>query len=361
MVARLLALFIATAQVQPAVVARDRAPSAAHVVVAKLDVTGVDISVQRTGSFTISGSVVSSSGRTVDSFNAIAYPLDIQNRSEFTVSSGGRFEFRGMRPGSYLVKAWTSKPLGHHMETPVEVGYRSVEVVAGDVTDIVVQLSRSRMIAGAIDFEGGGPPPPDWSKMFVVATELGVASMHMVRKVPATAWINENLMYHLSPLFDRPFFISMNKLPAGWVVRSVNFNGRDIRNVPTNFGRGPERSRVDITLTNCVATPSLLVTDEHYAPVQAYTAIIFPTDQHAWMTWQSLMPDSSTLDGTLKLEALLPGDYFVAAIDAADASLLDDQPTRIEDLATVATRVTFIEGDSQTVPLKITNLPKRKR
>jgi hypothetical protein len=70
---------------------------------------------------------------------------------------------------------------------------------------------------------------------------------------------------------------------------------------------------------------------------------------------------SPSAEGVTKLGHVLPGEYFVAALDEADAHLVDTDRTRLAELASVATRVTLAIGDRRTFDLKVTPLPARTR
>jgi hypothetical protein len=141
------------------------------------------------------------------------------------------------------------------------------------------------------------------------------------------------------------------------VRKSVRYDERDITDVPTDFGARPSPGRLEIVVTNRVAQPSVRVTDERGAPVTAYHFAAVPADPAKWRFAFEIAPGTASQDGVLKLGAMLPGDYVVAAMAAFDFPLLLHDPARIDALATIGTRVTLTEGDSRTFDLRLVTLP----
>jgi hypothetical protein len=66
--------------------------------------------------------------------------------------------------------------------------------------------------------------------------------------------------------------------------------------------------------------------------------------------------------GLVKLPALLPGDYLIAALRPEDwANALGDQHRmRVEDIARAATKVTLVAGDNAVIELKPARPPDKR-
>jgi hypothetical protein len=334
---------------------------AADVVLTNADVAGADISIERTGTFTISGFVVNSAGDIVEAPNVSAASFDPDDSGAFAVGSGGQFILRGLMPGKYVIKASIddSTPVlarsGRSVER--EAGFATIDVPAADVSGVAVRMTRGRMVTGTIAFEGRAPVPSNRLNLTVQAIEYGPAGTPNRFPTPA---VGDALSFELGPLFERPVLIGVSGIPEGWALRSVRFNGDDVRGIPTNFAEVADPSRIEIVLTDRVAEPTIRVTDEQDSPVRSFTPVVFPVDRRQWTDPRVAAPSLPSRDGTLKLNPLLPGEYYVAAIDPADAFLVSTDPARMADLAAVASRFTFAEGDRRTVNIKITSVPARK-
>ena len=91
----------------PAAVAPE---DAADIVLTTSDASGMDIRVQRGGTFTVSGSVTDAAGAVVDSPHVSAFPIDRRAASGYAMGRAGRFVLRGLLPGRYVVQASVGGP-----------------------------------------------------------------------------------------------------------------------------------------------------------------------------------------------------------------------------------------------------------
>jgi hypothetical protein len=103
------------------------------------------------------------------------------------------------------------------------------------------------------------------------------------------------------------------------------------------------------------------VTDDQGARVASCRAFLFSTDLRQLQTRAAGYEEASSAEGVVNLGHVVPGEYFFAALDEADARLVSIDRTRLAELASVATRVTLAIGDRRTFDLKVTPLPARTR
>jgi hypothetical protein len=110
---------------------------------------------------------------------------------------------------------------------------------------------------------------------------------------------------------------------------------------------------LELVVTNRVARPSVRVVDDEGRPVTDYGLSVLPADPTRW-------------NG---LNAIVPGDYLLAALSTDEYNLLvfdparftDSRRKRIDDLVAASTRVTFVEGDDRTINLRMTALRQRQQ
>jgi hypothetical protein len=57
---------------------------------------------------------------------------------------------------------------------------------------------------------------------------------------------------------------------------------------------------------------------------------------------------------------MLPGEYLFAAVSPSDALLVLRDRSRIDALASVATRVTMVEGETPGIELRLVALPEKR-
>ena len=337
---------------------------AADVLITTSDAAGIDIRVQRSGTFTVSGTVADAAGALVDAPRVTAVPLDRRVSSAYARGSGGLFVLRGLMPGRYLIRASVGGSENRDDTRPPareeEVGYASVDVEGMDVAGTIVQLSKGRTVSGRIAFEGGSPPPASQLRM---AVHAGVTNPHVAMTIghrrPVSA-VSDTLTFELKGLDQLPMAIAVTGLPDGWVIKSVRLDGLDVTGLPTNFGVSAKPGLLEILATSRVARPAVRVTDERGNPLSSYNVVLFSTDEARWKMPSAPIPGPPTADGVVKLGAILPGEYLVAALTLADYFALANDVTRFSDLASVAARATFVEGDTRTVGLHMTPLPAAK-
>jgi hypothetical protein len=238
---------------------------AADIILTNSDASGMDIHVQRSGTFTASGSVVDAAGSVVDAPSVQAVPLDRRNTPAWARGNSGTFVLRGLTPGQYLIKASVGGPENRGDTRPPareeEVGYTSIDVVASDVAGTVVQLSTGRTVSGRITFEGGSPGPASQLRMAVHAGVTNLQWAMTISERPPVSAVSDKLTFELKGLYQLPLTIVVTGMPDGWVVKSVRLDGQDITGLPTNFADNTKPGLLEILVTSRVARPAVRVTD----------------------------------------------------------------------------------------------------
>jgi hypothetical protein len=161
-----------------------------------------------------------------------------------------------------------------------------------------------------------------------------------------------------------PLMVTVSGLPAGAVVRSVRYRGREILDRPTEFEEDP-RATIEVLITSRSAELSGRVLDERGLPYEAARIYYFPADSGRWEGYTSGAARSGK-DGAFRVRGLAPGEYLVAAISAGDQTALIAGDTHGKELwtrlARIAERVTLLDGDRRAVDLRLVSVgedPKR--
>ena len=341
--------------------------AASDIVLTSQDATGVDIRVQRVGSRSISGTVSGPSGAPIDGAEVSAYALADSGSSISTQSRNGAFALQGLTPGRYVIKATLGDP---HREDPrppereLQVGYASAEVDVVDVTGVGVDLSKPVRAAGRVVFEGSPSPGTSVLRMVVQASTPDVLRSRFEGRPPFSP-VGDDLTFELKGLYRLPLLLGIHGLPEGWVVKSVRDGNRDVTHLPIDFGSRPSPGGLEIVLTNRVARPSVRVTDQQGAPVTAFQVVAVPVNPARRRVGTVvvpgiLFPRAPSSDGVLKVGAILPGEYFLAALSTEDSVMLMRDPAWIDGIAGMGTRVTLEERDDRTFDLRLLGLPARQ-
>ena len=341
--------------------------AASDIVLTSQDATGVDIRVQRVGSRSISGTVSGPSGAPIDGAEVSAYPVADAGVSNSTQSRNGTFALQGLTPGRYVIKATLGDPHREDLRPPereLQVGYASAEVDVVDVTGVGVDLSKPARAAGRVVFEGSPSPGTSALRMVVQANTPDVRGS-MFEGRPPFSPVGDDLTFELKGLYRRPLLLGIYGLPEGWVVKSVRDGNRDVTHLPIDFGSRPAPGGLEIVLTNRVARPSVRVTDQQGAPVTAFQVVAVPVDPARRRVGTVIVPGIPvpripSADGVLQVGAILPGEYFLAALSTEDAVMLMRDPERIDGIAGTGTRVTLEERDDRTFDVRLIGLPPRQ-
>jgi Carboxypeptidase regulatory-like domain len=334
---------------------------AGDVALASQDASGIDIRIQRIGSRSISGFVVNATGAPVEGAAISARALDasVSGGSVNLTSRRGAFVFKDLVPGRYMVEASIgASPGDPSAPAPgMELGYVAADVATSDATDVAVMLAKPTKVAGTITFEGTPVTRRETLRMVVHGRQADDRDLF---ERPPSAPVNDDLTFELGGLSRLPIAFAIQGQPEGWTLKSVRYEGRDITYVPTDFASASSTSRLELVLTNRVARPSARVTDAQGAPVTAYHIVTIPADPARWKLWTAIVPDTPSADGALKLGAMLPGDYFIAAFSDEDFILLIRDRGRLDGMASIGTKVTLETGDTRTVELHLARLPEKR-
>jgi protocatechuate 3,4-dioxygenase beta subunit len=338
--------------------------NASDIVVSTSDVAGIEIKVQRSETLSIAGTVQDADGNLVDGAGVAAVNLDRHEIASDARTRDGQFSLDGLTAGRYIVHASVGGPANRSDTRPParqrETGFVEVDLAGANAAGLMIGVSKGRTVRGRVLLEGIATPP-------FKLQQLGVQA-----NPPLNAWrfstsrssspVDDRLTFELSEIFHLPLTVYLGGLPEDWLVKEIRYGDRDILDVPTDLAAVAEGTRLEIVVTNQVATPLVRVVDEPGAPAASYEVVAFPSDRARWKqpTLRHQQRESTAKNGVVKLGPLVPGEYLVAALSPEDSRLLAMDPTRVESLAPLATRVTFSKEENRTLELHVTALPARR-
>jgi hypothetical protein len=331
---------------------------AVDVVLERSDVAGTDIRVQRGATFSVSGTVVDSSGTAVENVSVSAQSDD-RSVSMNGQTQQGRFVLKGLPSGRYLLRVSTGGPDNPDdrrasVREP-EAAEAIVAIGGGDVADVALILAKAWHVAGRVVFQDGLPLPASRLRLWVGLMTLGDPWMDSERPT----LVDEALAFELKSLNRRPSAVFIQGLPEGWVLKSVRYDGRDFIGMPIDFASATPQSQLQIVVTSHVARASIRVVGLDDRPATSYQPILITADPRP-RTLSHWYDTTKSHDGVLKLGPALPGEYLIVAVSLDDYRLLQVQPERLDDLVPLAQRVTLVEGKDQTFDVKLVALPPRQ-
>jgi hypothetical protein len=277
----------------------------------------------------------------------------IPDRGNFFNNSMSAGQVTGSNGLSYATRSVGGDAAAGH--APLVVGDR-------DVSDLVVSLTPAVTVSGHFLWDGNETPPET------------VRSLPFVRLEPADGDLTRGFPRFRSPAplaagvpTPTPMAFSADVLPGryimgsasatGYTLEAAEWRGRDILSSPLEVTGDANITGVVIRMTSRRTTVSGTVHDGAGAPAVGSTVLFFPASPAEWNNYglsaSRFRTSSVGATGTYRNTQLLPGEYFVAAVPAADRSRWLD-PEFLAELSASATRVRVDPGATMTQNLRVT-------
>ncbi len=265
--------------------------------------------------------------------------------------SRGRFMLLGVPPGEYVLQhanRFLARPLqqgkpSYWVSQPITVGRE-------DISDLAIQLRPALRVAGRIEFRRGTdaqatPSPRVFGVTFETAVgEPGQFFAEVDRDELTFATVAAGGRYIARPVET-----------GGWFVHSVTLDGKDYTDRLLDLQS--DATTFVVTYTDRASNVTGTVTDARGAPSATAVVLAFPVDQQRWSGYgaspRTLKSANTTASGIYTFAHLPPGDYYLIAVENADADGWQD-PTRLEALSSRATRLSVAAGDAlKTLDLRV--------
>jgi hypothetical protein len=304
--------------------------------------TGIDFALAKVAPVRVSGTIMNSSGEVIArpvTVSLFRDPLDPGMTFVLgsPVNAGGVFDFPEVPPGSYVVSVSLAGANGQpeSAELPLIVG-------AEDVTDLAIVTAPGVSLTGSVVFENGSRQSTQG--MILAASSVGN------RRAAAPASTSGAVIdggFQIRNLIG-PYRLNVQRLPAGWSVKSIEIDGQDVTDSPFNFTSG--RPQATVVLTNRVTDLGGTVTHDR-KPVDA-DVLIFPDDPAKWTAWRFVRSLRADAQGMFSVTGMPPYDTYLAL---ATTYLDPDDVLNPDFLALVRSRATpFSLGEGQSQRLRLT-------
>ncbi len=316
------------------------------------DIAGVVLTVRRVPVLRVAGVVANSEGSTfIGTVRLVPRSSGLVAPEARAVrpNDAGEFVFGDVTPGDYVVQAFASS-----VPSGPEFASMPITVVDRDPEPVRMRTSTGSSLSGRLVLEGGAGELL-WGYSF--------SSTPMDRSVSTPASSSSSAPMGDGETFTFRGLTGLTRLnlwsnDANWYLKSILINGFDAADVPFDFGfDGREYNDVEVVFSRAAASLTGRATDDRARPIADYAVYVFATDRDKWVAgsrWLKVVRPGA--DGTFKATALPPGDYWVAAVDLAEAaSAAADwiDSDRLDGLALRATRVALGEQQSSDVTLRM--------
>jgi hypothetical protein len=263
-------------------------------------------------------------------------------------AAGGAFEFVGVPPGEYVVRA--SKTKGAEL---LEFATQFINVTGGEQARVAIDTAPTATISGRLVLQGDNAAWPGFRLGALVDPDYGPTGLR------GPIWsIRDDLTFEMRGVVG-PVRIALLEGPRGWWLKSADIVGTNAVENPIVFtGQDDSRTGVEVVLSQTAATLTGRVADDAGRPVDDYWVVLFAADRDRRFVGSQFVritggPDT---DGGFTIASLPPGDYWVAAVDAIEGDGATGEwqnPEVLDSLILGARRVSVAEGQRTSVDLRL--------
>ena len=223
---------------------------------------------------------------------------------------------------------------------PLSVGESNLE-------GVIVSLGPGARVSGRVEFEGTAEPP-SVETLTGIRINLDPADGSRLADTSLAFQAGHPDEDGLFRTFGVPAgqYVLRANPPAGWTLKGAFLNGRDLSDAPFELDTR-DLTGVVLTFTDRPSTIAGSVrAGQHLDP--GAIVIAFPTDTSTWIGRgpypRRVRTARASTDGTYSITSLVPGEYYVAAVDEAGFTDWQD-PALLTALSRFARQVHVGEGE----------------
>lgn len=279
-----------------------------------------------------------------------------------TVSGpGGRFWFRNVPAGSYLIEGRSSRSLAalspDFVQTEASTNVRRaddewwsrtpVSLFGEAIEDLVVMMRPTLSLSGRIIFESSEGLAPT---TVVESIRIGLLPVTPGRAgVPAAQPIATG-SFAMHGIMPARYYLDV-QAPPGWHVDAATGLGTDLTSMPLDATSAPSEIVIAIRMSDSTTALRGTVRDQRGTPMDDAVVLAFPADGSGLPPMRTRQVRVSA-SGEFSIGGLPPGNYRVVAFDAGAAG--DWQaPSRLETLRAGSTAVMLQAGEQHFQDLRV--------
>ncbi len=301
----------------------------------------------------ISGTALSSSGaplagESVEVMQEFASPAGASSfgMPGTKINPDGSWTIKALPPGEYRL---TVRSPGDKERTAE--GATTTIVLAGeDLTGVALVTGAGGTLSGRVVTDSGVPVPQPEQRMRVTARAVDPTRTY-------SAFNQDNGRVKDDWTFEVKDVMGLNRvsaspLPRGWVIKSIEYDGKELADTPIDVAGGQRIDGITITLSKSLPKLTGALLDERGQTIDG-TVLIFPEDPQKWEESSRLIrtarPDTG---GTFEFRNVIPGSYLVRPLEYVREGDWAD-PEFLEKLRADAIRVRVDDNGAEPVRLTL--------
>jgi hypothetical protein len=307
------------------------------------EASDIDFNLQRIRAVTVRGRVTSS----IPDFSGSQLQVVLAHNEGNTASgvgrltatvdpATGRFEFRGVAPGEYLLLGTQQSNKNWF------VGREAIEVTAAPIQDhFRLNLSPGYAISGRVQMEGGASADLSHVMVQLVSTE-NLASYH-----DSYSKVGPDGSIQMPGVTAGIWMLFFEQLPENVWIKSATYGEQDLLLGDLNASTGPA-GQIHIVLAGNGAQISGTVV-ENDQPRQAFVVLV-PAAEELRRSFNLYRLASSENQGTFVFKGVRPGSYKLFAFEEVEPFAWFD-PEFLKPVESLGESITVSEGEKVTKQL----------
>ncbi len=312
---------------------------------------GIDMKLQKTRSFRVTGKVVSSAPGTSKQARVMVQLMPksqdqsgMWEANRVTQSdSDGKFEFRGVMPGSYELAASSFGRSGDALSR----ARQEISVAQDNASGVVLKLGTGWELRGSVRVEGDAAPANLNAINFVFADE---DSGMMMMSGPPSATPKDDGSVTFKDVGPERYRLRAWNLPEGYYVKSARVGSANMSEGTVDMST-VQGATIEILLSPKGAVAEGMVKNDKDEPVTTGTVVLVP--EAAKRSNHELFKQAG-LDqyGHYKISGIPPGTYSVYAFQGVEPGIWED-PDYLRTIEKDGVSVKLEESGHETNDLKV--------
>ena len=301
--------------------------------------TGADISHRRQQTFSIRGKAIEAATG-APAINAalrilqegepetLTPPLPVPTRAP-----DGAFEFTGLAPGIYTIRA---APSGFVMTANGErvparyAGRLQVSITNGDVDDVSFAVNAGAELTGSIAMENGGPLPeaprpalpPDLAPTARAGWQAALTAAEQTFTWGDLSGIaGPDGSFRIERILPGRYYPSIRMLPPAVYIKSIHLGPVDVTREPLTIAAG-SAGPLRIVLASNPGEVRGVVRNREGQPVARVTVSLWPEQPDRGTSSSGVRAVTTGEDGRFQVLGLRPEKYYAAAFEEAEPAYL---------------------------------------
>jgi hypothetical protein len=262
------------------------------------------------------------------------------------VRPDGTFSAGGVMPGEYWLRVTAGSSGPRPFDRLSESAIVPVTVTGDDITGLAVTTTKGATVRGRVVFEGSGNSRPGPVQLYVQR----VSARQVGARTERAIW-NADGTFEISGVVGKSLF-RVQMSPPGWFLKSILLDGRDITDLPIDFGASAA-GNLEVVLTQQRTRVTGTALDNESKPVTDYAIVVFAEDRDKWIPYTRMIgAERADRHGRFSIEGLPAGQYRAAAIEYLDEGQERD-PEVLKRLENRASPLVLTDGESKTISLQL--------